>query len=164
MGGGISNGLRYYFKHFPPQKTSYDFEQNTFSMPSICGEKSHKCVVWLRIVFFGTKSQTNFSCTRINTGNILEVKVFAAAGIQALFLSIFLPRNYFKLKWEKFPMSGKWKETNCQLIYFISIFPSTKCTAKLNKASLVEEEKSFTNSKITYRIAQKTYFADSFYI
>ena len=43
-------------------------------------------------------------------------------------------------------------------------FPSTKCTAKLNKASLLEEEKSFTNLEITYRIAQKTYFADSFYI
>ena len=86
---GISDGLRYYFKHFPPQKTSYDFEQNTFSMPSICGEKSHKCVVWLRIVFFGTKSQTNFSCTRINTGNILEVKVVAAAGTDAISIHIF---------------------------------------------------------------------------
>ena len=119
------DGLRYYFKHFPPQKTSYDFEQNTFSMPSICGEKSHNCVVWLRIriVFFGTKSQTNFSCTRINTGNILEVKVFCCCWNKALFLSIFLPRNYFKLKWEEFPMSGKWKETHCQLIYFIFISP-----------------------------------------
>ena len=43
-------------------------------------------------------------------------------------------------------------------------FPSIKCKAKLNKAFLLEEEKSFPNFKITYRIPQKTYFADSFYI
>ena len=104
MGGGISDGLRYYFKHFPPQKTSYDFEQNTFSMPSICEEKSYKCVVWLRIFFWHKKSNQFFVYS--NKHRKHEVKVCCCWN-QALFLSIFLPRNYFKLKWEEFPMSGK---------------------------------------------------------